>query len=93
MFVLQASISEDLVLGANTETTLQSILLTCLFLAAKMSDQVHALGLLRCMLTGLTQGKYAVTARQAADVEERCLITLDWRLGPYFAEDDLDDPL
>ena len=78
-------------LGANTETTLQSIQLTCIFLASKMADQVHAMGLLRCMLTALTRGKYAVTARQAADVEERCLISLDWRLGPYFAEDALDE--
>jgi hypothetical protein len=56
-----------------------------------VADQVHALGLLRYMLTSLTQGRYAVSAKQAADVEARCLAGLDWRLGPYFAEDVLDE--
>jgi len=26
---------------------------------------------------------------QAADIEARCLDVLDWRLGPFFLEDDL----
>jgi hypothetical protein len=84
-----------LALAAEVETTVQSIQCTCLYLAAKVADHLHGRGLLCYMLTTLTKttssNDAAVTARQAALVEERCLLGLDWRLGPYFAEDVLDD--
>lgn len=51
--------------------------------------QVHALGLLRFILTHLSHNGVVVTLQQAIDVEARCLESLDWRLGPFFAEDDL----
>ena len=88
---LQRDESQQHALGANAQSTLQSILFTCLFLAAKVGDQVHALGLLRYMLSSLAQGSYAVSEKQATDVEARCLAGLGWRLGPYFAEGLLDE--
>jgi hypothetical protein len=62
---------------------------TCLFLATKVADQVHALGLLRFMLTNLSHNGAVVTMQQAANVEARCLEALEWRLGPFFSEDEL----
>lgn len=51
--------------------------------------QVHALGLLRFMLTSLNGvNGPSVGLAQAAEVEAGCLDFLDWRLGPFFAEDD-----
>ena len=76
---------------AVAESTLHSIQFTCIFLAAKVADQVHAMGLLCYMLSSLAGGKFKVTLTQAMDVEERCLAGLDWRMGPYFAEDELLD--
>eukprot|EP00879_Flechtneria_rotunda_P001555 GHRR01001714.1.p1 GENE.GHRR01001714.1~~GHRR01001714.1.p1 ORF type:complete len:571 (+),score=179.62 GHRR01001714.1:372-2084(+) len=69
--------------------TLRSIQFTCLFIALKVADSMHALGLLRYMLTQLSHTGQVVSLQQAADVEARCLDALDWRLGPYFFEDDL----
>lgn len=51
--------------------------------------QVHALGLLRFILTHLSHNGVVVTLQQAIDVEARCLDALDWRLGPFFVEDEL----
>lgn len=51
--------------------------------------QVHALGLLRFILTNLSHNGVVVTLQQAIDVEARCLEALDWRLGPFFVEDEL----
>ncbi len=53
------------------------------------SSQVHALGLLRFILTNLSHNGMMVTLQQAIDIEARCLDALDWRLGPFFTEDDL----
>jgi hypothetical protein len=53
------------------------------------ATQVHAQGLLRYMLTQLTGQGAAVPPDAAAAVELRCLEGLQWRLGPYFAEDAL----
>ncbi|KAF6252535.1 hypothetical protein COO60DRAFT_1463630 [Scenedesmus sp. NREL 46B-D3] len=72
-----------------TLATLRSVQFTCLFIALKVADQVHALGLLRFMLTNLSHNGAVVTMQQAANVEARCLEALDWRLGPFFAEDEL----
>ena len=83
--------TSPLILAAEVETTLQSIQCTCLYLAAKMADQLHGRGLLPYMLTTLTKSTNAVTARQAALVEQMCLTGLNWRLGPYFAEDLLEE--
>lgn len=51
--------------------------------------QIHALGLLRFILTNLSYNGGVVSLEQAADIEARCLDVLDWRLGPFFVEDDL----
>ncbi|KAF8059657.1 hypothetical protein HT031_005065 [Scenedesmus sp. PABB004] len=75
--------------AASTLATLRSVQFTCLFLATKVADQVHALGLLRFMLTQLSHNGAVVSAAQAADVEARCLDALGWRLGPFFIEDAL----
>ncbi|WIA41973.1 hypothetical protein OEZ86_009276 [Tetradesmus obliquus] len=72
-----------------TLATLRSVQFTCLFLATKVADQVHALGLLRFMLTNLSHNGAVVTLQQAANVEARCLEALEWRLGPFFSEDEL----
>jgi hypothetical protein len=72
-----------------TLATLRSVQFTCLFLATKVADQVHALGLLRFMLTNLSHNGAVVTMQQAANVEARCLEALEWRLGPFFSEDEL----
>jgi hypothetical protein len=92
---MQVVAGQHLALCAEVETTVQSIQCTCLHLAAKVADHLHGQGLLCYMLTTLTKATSsdgaAVTARQAALVEERCLTGLDWRLGPYFAEDMLED--
>eukprot|EP00879_Flechtneria_rotunda_P000325 GHRR01000416.1.p1 GENE.GHRR01000416.1~~GHRR01000416.1.p1 ORF type:complete len:774 (+),score=329.60 GHRR01000416.1:521-2842(+) len=72
-----------------TLATLRSVQFTCLFLATKVADQVHALGLLRFMLTNLSHNGDIVSMQQAADVEARCLDALGWRLGPFFLEDEL----
>eukprot|EP00775_Hariotina_reticulata_P003812 gene3812-4069_t len=69
--------------------TLRSVLFTCLFLATKIADQIHAMGLLRFMLCQLSHGRGNVTLQQAAILEAQCLVTLDWRLGPYFMDDSL----
>jgi hypothetical protein len=50
---------------------------------------VHALGLLRFILTHLSHNNMVVSLQQAVDVEARCLDALDWRLGPFFVEDEL----
>lgn len=75
--------------GTDAETTLRSIQFACVFLACKAADQVHALGLLRYMLSALSGGASHFSMQQAAAVEERCLVGLQWRLGPWFAHDDL----
>eukprot|EP00879_Flechtneria_rotunda_P008153 GHRR01008540.1.p2 GENE.GHRR01008540.1~~GHRR01008540.1.p2 ORF type:complete len:184 (+),score=49.89 GHRR01008540.1:485-1036(+) len=74
--------------AAATLATLRSIQFTCLFVATKVADQVHALGLLRFMLTNLSHNGAVVSLQQAADVEARCLQSLEWRLGPFFTEDE-----
>jgi hypothetical protein len=51
--------------------------------------QVHALGLLRFILTHLSHNGLVVSLQQAIDVEARCLDALEWRLGPFLLEDDL----
>jgi hypothetical protein len=51
--------------------------------------QVHALGLLHFILTNLSHNGMVVTLQQAIDVEARCLEALDWRLGPFFVDDEL----
>eukprot|EP00878_Enallax_costatus_P009746 GHUV01010178.1.p4 GENE.GHUV01010178.1~~GHUV01010178.1.p4 ORF type:complete len:120 (+),score=31.43 GHUV01010178.1:268-627(+) len=81
--------------ATSTLATLRSVQFTCLFLALKVADQSHALGLLSFMLTNLSHNGAVVSLQQAADVEARCLDALGWRLGPYFIEDDLtgDDEL
>lgn len=56
---------------------------------APLPLQVHALGLLRFILTHLSHNGLVVSLQQAIDVEARCLDALDWRLGPFFLEDDL----
>jgi hypothetical protein len=53
------------------------------------TPQVHALGLLRFILTNLSHNGMMVTLQQAIDIEARCLDALDWRLGPFFTEDNL----
>lgn len=75
--------------AAATLATLRSVQFTCLYLATKAVDQIHALGLLRFMLSKMSHNGAAVTLQQAVDVEARCLDALDWRLGPWFTEDDL----
>lgn len=75
----------------SLENTLRSTQFTCIFLATKIADQVHAYGLLRFMLSALTGQRHAVSLEQAADVELRCLEGLGWRLGPYFTGDALGD--
>jgi hypothetical protein len=70
------------------QSTLRSILFTCLFLALKLADQLHARGLLPYMLTAIAGGVTA-SNEEALEIEARCLEGLEWRLGPYFAEDDL----
>jgi hypothetical protein len=57
--------------------------------ASTCTPQVHALGLLRFILTNLSHNGMMVTLQQAIDIEARCLDALDWRLGPFFTEDDL----
>lgn len=74
---------------AATLATLRSVQFTCLFLATKVADQIHALGLLRFMLTNLSHNSAVVTLQQASDVEARCLDALEWRLGPFYIEDEL----
>ena len=51
--------------------------------------QVHALGLLRFMLNALSNGSSRFSLAQARHVEERCLNSLGWRLGPWYHEDPL----
>jgi hypothetical protein len=51
--------------------------------------QVHALGLLRFVLTHLSYDGRVISLQQAVDVEARCLDALEWRLGPFFLEDDI----
>ncbi len=77
--------------AAGVETTLRSAQFTCIFVATKIADQVHAYGLLRFMLSALSGSRCSVSQEQAAEVELRCLQGLGWRLGPYFLEDDLGD--
>lgn len=55
----------------------------------QVADQVHALGLLRFMLTHLSHDGQVVSLARAAEVEACCLGALGWRLGPYFLEDEL----
>ncbi|KAI8472503.1 MAG: hypothetical protein J3K34DRAFT_503504 [Monoraphidium minutum] len=73
------------------ERSLRSTQFTCVFLATKIADQVHAYGLLSYMLSALTAQRAPVSLAAAADVELRCLEALSWRLGPYFQEDGLGD--
>lgn len=72
-----------------TLATLRSVQFTCLFLATKVADQVHALGLLRFILTNLSHNGAVVSLQQALNVEAGCLDVLEWRLGPFFLEDKL----
>jgi len=39
------------------------------------------------MLCQLSHGRGNVTLQEAAILEAQCLVTLDWRLGPYFMDD------
>eukprot|EP00775_Hariotina_reticulata_P002256 gene2256-2568_t len=71
-----------------TLSTLRTIQITCVYLALKVADKVHALGLLKYMLSQLGQGQAAVSSAAAASIEAKCLDVLDWRLGPFFSEDD-----
>jgi hypothetical protein len=73
------------------ENSLRSTQFTCIFLATKIADQVHAYGLLCYVLSALTGQRRPVSLQQAGDVELRCLQGLEWRLGPYFGEDPLGD--
>eukprot|EP00775_Hariotina_reticulata_P010786 gene10786-10943_t len=70
---------------------LRSVQFTCLFLATKLCDQVHAIGLLRFVLTHLSVDRHPVSLEAAVDVEARCLEALGWQLGPFFLEDELPD--
>lgn len=47
---------------------------------------MHALGLLRFMLSSLLGQRRAVTSDETATVELRCLDALQWRLGPFYGE-------
>ncbi|KAF8059153.1 hypothetical protein HT031_005325 [Scenedesmus sp. PABB004] len=67
---------------------LRMVQITCLFLALKVADTQHALGLLRFCLSQLAGG-VPVSRGYAEDMEATVLRALGWRLGPYFAEDDL----
>jgi hypothetical protein len=75
----------------HVEATMRSIQVTCLYVALKVADQVHALGLLRFMLTAIGGNVNPVPLGDAELVEARLLDGLGWRLGPFFAEDDLDE--
>lgn len=75
----------------HVEATMRSIQVTCLYVALKVADQVHALGLLRFMLTAIGGNVHPVPLGDAELVEARLLDGLGWRLGPFFAEDDLDE--
>lgn len=46
---------------AATKATLRSIQFTCLFLALKVADRVHALGLLRYILTKISHNQRLVS--------------------------------
>ncbi|KAI8462800.1 MAG: hypothetical protein J3K34DRAFT_498165 [Monoraphidium minutum] len=75
----------------DVEATLRSAQFTCVFLATKVADQVHAYGLLCSMLTSFTAQRAPATLEQAAEVELACLAALGWWLGPYFGEEALGD--
>jgi hypothetical protein len=63
---------------------LRSVKCACLCLALKIADSMHARGLLVYMLGQVTGLR--VTAAEAAEVEAWVLQQLDWRLGPFYAE-------
>ncbi|WIA18456.1 hypothetical protein OEZ85_009914 [Tetradesmus obliquus] len=63
---------------------LRSVKCTCLYLALKVADSVHARGLLAYMLGQVTGVRPA--AAEAAALEGWVLQQLGWRLGPFFAE-------
>jgi hypothetical protein len=73
------------------EANLRCTQFTCIFLATKIADQVHAAGLLCYMLSALTGQRHPVGLHEAAEVEMQCLEGLGWRLGPYFQEESLGD--
>ncbi len=75
------------------DSALRSIQFTCIVLATKAVDQIHALGLLRFMLCALSNGRVMMSPAAVAEVEMRCLKGLQWRLGPYFADDAISDEL
>jgi len=77
--------------AASLEASLRSTQFTCIFLATKIADQVHAYGLLCYVLSALTGQRRPVSLQQAGDVELRCLEGLGWRLGPFFGEEALGD--
>lgn len=63
---------------------LRSVKCTCLYLALKVADSVHARGLLAYILGQVTGVRPA--AAEAAALEGWVLQQLGWRLGPFFAE-------
>eukprot|EP00798_Chlamydomonas_sp_ICE-L_P013896 gene13896-19822_t len=75
--------ADRLELAANNDhrSTLDSIMFTCIYLAAKLVDSTEYHGKLQHMLSRI----YGVR------VESKCLNGLQWRLGPFFYEDDLTD--
>jgi hypothetical protein len=63
---------------------LRIIKCTCLYLALKVADSIHARGLLSYMIGQVTGARPA--AADAAALEVWVLQQLGWRLGPFYAE-------
>lgn len=70
---------------SSTESTLQAIQFTCVYLAAKVVDRLCHPRLLQTMLSQLYGT--AVNRQQVCEVEGKCLDGLKWRLGPFYAGD------
>jgi hypothetical protein len=69
---------------ATAVQRLRCVKCACLYLALKIADSIHARGLLTYMLGQVTSLR--VAAAEAAEVEGWVLRQLDWRLGPFHAE-------
>lgn len=67
---------------------LRSIKCVCLFLALKVADTVHAQNLLSFMISQVT-GSPMRSLHNVDSLEVEVLRSLGWRMGPFFAEDEL----
>ena len=66
----------------SSQLWLISVHLACVYLAAKNAEYVPYRKLLQTMLSHV-HGR-PIPAAQAEELELKCLISLEWRLGPFY---------